>query len=306
MSRAAKVAAITLAVGLFSSSFALAEETGATAESEGQRLFREGREALAKSELELACNKFKESYATEKAIGPLLNLANCEENRGRLVSARELWLAARSLPMDDPELATYAETRLASLEPNVPRVLIELEPGSAPDARVEVDGAQVTLSALPQYLDPGEHTIAGRAGSSETLKKITLQRGQLLVVKLLVEPPPPPRSEEAWIAGWIVGGVGVAGAIGFAITGGIILGKASEWADLGCLERVTPTCDSMRPGDALYVANAVLGGLGLVGAGVGVILLALNAPAADEPVQPATVVLVPGPGEFGLAFEVRW
>ncbi len=313
MTSARRVAAFTLAACLLSRTSAGAQEgpaasepsakDAATNETEGQRLFREGREALARSELEFACNKFTESYAKEKAIGPLLNLANCEENRGRLVAARNLWLAARTLPIDDRELATLAETRLAALEPNVPRLQIELEEGSAPEARVEVDGVLQASLQDPIYLDPGEHTIAGRAGSSATIKEIALKRGQLLTVKLLVKPPPAPRSEEAWVAGWILGGVGVAGAIGFAATGAIILGQAGDWADAGCNARETPACAALVPGDSLYVANAVLGGFGLVAGGVGIVLLVLNLPNSDE--GSSAVAIGPGPGDIGLSMMVR-
>jgi hypothetical protein len=313
MTSARRVAGFTLAACWLSRSPAGAQESpsaseppakeAATNETEGQRLFREGREALARSELEFACNKFTESYAKEKAIGPLLNLANCEENRGHLVAARTLWLSARSLPTKDQELAQLAETRLAALEPNVPRLRIELEPGSAPEARVEVDGVLIAQLQEPIYLDPGKHTIAGRAGASEAIKEVTLSRGELLTVKLLVEPPPGPRSEEAWVAGWILGGVGVAGAIGFAVTGAIVLGHAADWADAGCNARETPACAAFLPEDSLYVANAVLGGVGLVAAGVGVVLVALNVPDSDEGSAP--VAIGTGPGDLGLSIMVR-
>ena len=54
---------------------------------EAEQLFREGREAMKRADYALACPSFERSLALDPALGTLLNLAVCEEKRGRLGQA---------------------------------------------------------------------------------------------------------------------------------------------------------------------------------------------------------------------------
>jgi len=80
----------------------------ATAQSEraaSVALFDEGRAALQRGDLAVACSKFQESNRLDPAVGTAFNLANCEEQRGRTSTAWALFreVAARMKP-DDPRL----------------------------------------------------------------------------------------------------------------------------------------------------------------------------------------------------------
>ena len=58
-------------------------------------LFDEGRAALQRRDWDFACAKFAASERLDPAIGTQFNLANCEEERGRLATAWVMFLACR-------------------------------------------------------------------------------------------------------------------------------------------------------------------------------------------------------------------
>ncbi|NUP05286.1 MAG: hypothetical protein HOW73_04405 [Polyangiaceae bacterium] len=297
-----------LLAGVLASSVAGADETP------GERLFREGREALQRSELELACAKFKQSYDLEQALGPLLNLANCEENRGRLVAANELWKRAGTLTQPSSEERKLAEERSKALDVAIPKIRIKLAAGTPPETKVELDGVLVTLDDKPRPVDPGQHVVVARFGDKEDRKEVTAVRQGSYDVELRIEAPAgqpitktPPTGEPSsgpsagWIAGWIVGGVGVASLAGFAATGGIVLDMSSTWSDNGC-DSGAPSGPCEKPSTGLYAANGVLLGVGLAGIGTGIILLVTQDAGGTD----SKTALRPGPGDLGLSFEARF
>src|SRR5262245_1711819 len=52
-----------------------------------EALFREARAAMQSGDFDAACAKFEESERLDKAPGTVLNLAECEEKRGRVATA---------------------------------------------------------------------------------------------------------------------------------------------------------------------------------------------------------------------------
>lgn len=291
-------------------------------ETPGETLFREGREALRRNELDLACSKFRESYQLERALGPLLNHARCEENRGKLVSARELWREAVQKSEAGSEPRKVAEEHARALEAAVPRVTIRLAPGTPADTRVEIDGVQVSLADAPALVDPGPHVIVGRYGAQEDRKPLSAERGgsyQLEIRINAVSGPLPPggvapvRQPEGpsagWIAGWVVGGVGVLSLGGFAATGGIILSQSGDWSDAGCDQpgRDEAACEEIKASPGLFAANGVTLGVGLAALGTGIILLVTHSSGGTaSPERAARIQLAPGPGELGSSLAVSF
>lgn len=279
-------------------------------ETAGQRLFREGKDAMARSEYDLACQKFKESYDDEKALGPLLNHADCEERRKRRADALELWKLAVIATQPGTEERKFAEERVEALTAVMPTLAVRWEGGVSAGATVTVDGKPFEANGEKRHLDVGDHEIVGTIGEATVRESVALEERQSreVVLKLPegrraapVQPAPPAEDEHgAWVAGWIVGGVGVGSLIAFGATAGIILAKSSEWKDAGC-DAATPAadCASIKPSTGLWVANGVTLGVGLAGAGVGIILLATQWPQDEQ----APVAVGPGPGDFGLAIE---
>src|SRR5262249_26584812 len=67
-----------------------------------EALFREGRAAAQKGDWETACPKLRESQRLDPAAGTLLNLADCEEHRGKVATAWQLYRqVVESLPETD-------------------------------------------------------------------------------------------------------------------------------------------------------------------------------------------------------------
>lgn len=285
-------------------------------ESPGEVLFREGREALRRNELDLACSKFRESYQLERALGPLLNHARCEENRGKLVSARELWLEAVKKSEAGSEPWQVADEHARALEAVIPRVSIRLAAGTPADTRVEIDGVQVSLASGAVGVDPGPHVVVGRHGSQEDRRSLTAERGGSYELELNLAgatSPPPSVSERdgpaaGWLAGWVVGGVGVLSLGGFVATGVVILNKSSEWSDQGCdqRERDEASCADIKASAGLFAANGVTLGVGLAALGTGIILLATQHPGGGPAEQGVRARLGPGPGDVGASLDVRF
>jgi tetratricopeptide (TPR) repeat protein len=66
-------------------------------------LFNDARAAMAVKKFDVACEKFRESNRLDPAVGTLFNLANCEAQRGQLVTAWTLYRQVlEKLPPDDP------------------------------------------------------------------------------------------------------------------------------------------------------------------------------------------------------------
>lgn len=131
-----------------------------------ESLFRQGRDAMRAGALDAACDKFSESYRLDPVIGTLLNLATCEERRGRLATAwtRFHQLVDRAPPGDDR--AQLAMARIAALEPNLPRLRIVLLGPRMATAIVTEDGVELREPSFesPIQVDPGAHVIELRRG----------------------------------------------------------------------------------------------------------------------------------------------
>jgi hypothetical protein len=288
-------------------------------------LFREGKEAMARGELDVACSKFQQSYDDEKALGPLLNQADCEEKRGRRAAALGLWKLAVIATQPGTEERKFAEGRVAELAALLPTLSIRWSAPLTDAAEVTVDGEPYAADGQRRPIDPGTHAIVARtAGGHVVTESVTLEPKATRDVVLeaprasqpsspaprgVSRPTQPAEPSGAWIAGWVVGGVGALPLVGFGITGGLILGKSSEWKEAGCDEETTlGDCESIKPGMGLWVANGVTLGAGIAGLGVGIILLATQWPGPSNPDESgaATISIGPGPGDAGLALGARF
>ncbi len=194
-----------------------------------------------------ACPKYAESYRLDPKLGALLHLADCYEHNGQLASAYAAFREASEVAakMGDNRLAV-ANERSHALEGKVPHLLVKVE---SKDAGLELSKDGKVLSAAqwgtPLALDPGKYTILARAPAKQPWKTVieVLANGQLVTVTvppLASEPttavmpsaptniapsstmqlgnnPSEPGHDQQGpaisqkTAGFIVGGVGVAG-----------------------------------------------------------------------------------------------
>src|SRR5690606_34052060 len=118
-------------------------QTGNAAAAEA--LFDQARSAMEHEEYEEACTKFRESNRLDPAAGTLLNLGNCEELRGNLATAWELFRAVEAqLPPGD-DCIPEARDRAAKLKPRLPRLPIDA--GNPPPDGMEVKRDGVVLGS---------------------------------------------------------------------------------------------------------------------------------------------------------------
>src|SRR5437879_111900 len=103
---------VVLASLLLNAKAAHAQDSAATADV----LFSDARGAMADKKFAAACAKFLESNRLDPAVGTLFNLANCEAQRGQLVTAWTLYRQVlEKLPPDDSR-ASVAKTQIQSLD----------------------------------------------------------------------------------------------------------------------------------------------------------------------------------------------
>ncbi len=273
-----------------------------TGETVGEQLFREGRELLTAGKVDEACAKFEQSYELERALGSLLNLANCEEQRKRFKVALDRWREAAK-NADTQKNRLYALGRATELEEKMPKILIRVGAG-APNADVKLDGVKAALGEKIA-VDPGKHVIEGtdaRGGPKPFTERreIELKEGEAVEVDLFRgsgAPPPPAGDAIDWsLPGWISLGIGGAGAVVFAATSGVIYQQCH--GEVGGKSFVCQEDDG-SPAEkptGLLVANLVSAIVGGVGVGLGATFLIVEAVDSDAPTVEAFV----GPSHLGV------
>lgn len=166
-----------------------------------EALFRAGRDATARGDNAAACQRFRESYRIEPAVGTLLNIAICDEALHRLADAWEGYQhVADRLAADDDRVPLVRE-RIAALDVRLPRLTLRAN-RKAPPGEVQRDGVALTAAAfgVPLPVDPGQHRIVVRAPQREVREYVVLvAEGQRVTVD--IEPGPPAAAPGTRVAG---------------------------------------------------------------------------------------------------------
>ena len=137
---------------------------GGPADKAADVAFQEGRSALAKGNLELACAKLAESDRLSASGRAVLNLADCLERRGLVGSAYTKFLeaASRAVQANRPDAERHARERAAHLEPRLARMSIVVPKESElPGLEIKRDGVVIPASLwnVGEIADPGtSHT----------------------------------------------------------------------------------------------------------------------------------------------------
>jgi hypothetical protein len=286
------VVPLAIFCSIFGSRAANAQSEGAAA---AQVLFDQGREAMLRRDYDTACQRFRESEQIDPAPGTKLNLADCEEKRGRIASAWELFRAViRELPESD-ERHGIAVSRAAALEKRLPTLVLRLAPGTPSTTRVRVGTSEIGSGSfgVPLPLDPGKHTLVIEApGHQSRTVEVVLVGGSAQTVDVVpgtatassrqpgpaaIQLPARERSGGTKTLGYVLGGIGLVGIAVGTVAGVIVLSKWNT-NDEGC-DDAAQTC-SKRAGEArqsgeaiapISTAGFVVGALGL-GAGAYFIL----------------------------------
>jgi serine/threonine-protein kinase len=162
-----------------------------------EKLFAEARKLLDAGKYAEACQRLADSQKLDPGVGTLLNLAQCYEKMGRTATAwatyHEAAAAARANGQGDREkkAARAADT----LEPNLPKLTVTV-PDAAAEKGVEVkrNGTPVpkSLWGVSEPVDPGEYLIEAHvAGKKPWSTRVKAEAGRATAVIL------PPLDESA-------------------------------------------------------------------------------------------------------------
>jgi hypothetical protein len=149
---------VVLASLLLNAKAAHAQDSAATADV----LFNDARAAMAAKKFDAACAKFRESNRLDPAVGTLFNLANCEAQRGQLVTAWTLYRQVlEKLPPDDSR-ASVAKAQIQSLDARIPRLTIRARGEMPAGTVVTIAGLALSPASLnsPLPLNPGRYAIS--------------------------------------------------------------------------------------------------------------------------------------------------
>lgn len=296
--------------GLFSVAVLAAANTGraeptAQDRSLAEALFRDAKALVDAEKYDEACPKLEESHRLDPKPGTMLNLAVCQDKRGKTASAWSDYLEAAALAAraGQKDREAFARDRAAALEAELSRLRITVTPGT-PGLVVKLDGTVLNPAAwgTAAAIDPGDHVVEASApGFSNFSEKVAISRGastrDLTVPKLSPEaggktetntpptgsteekPPsgetngpvaPPPSSPNAMLyAGIGASAVGLAGIVVGSIFGAKTLSLRDEAA---CVD--VPAGDAVRctpEGAALYEDAKSASTVSTIGFGVGVV-----------------------------------
>lgn len=283
-----------------------------------QSLFDEARQLFGSRRYHEACEKFASSQKLDPRDGTLLDLAICHEKEGKTASA---WLEfseartnARAQGRADRE--KFAGEHVDRLAPVLSHLRIQLPAEGRPEGLVvKIDGAAISDVALGSDLpiDPGDHTLDATAPDHAPWQR-TVTVGDHASSKLAVDIPtlalivsPPMRHPEdvhtpeglpkaapsasdpsggRRVAGFVVGGVGLAGVAIGSVFGLKAIGMRHD-AEGAC----NPTCGaSAQSLNSDGVTDAwvsdIAFGVGAVGLVVGAYLV-LTKTATTPPLSPS-------------------
>lgn len=302
-----------MAVPVSYSSVLFAQEAKARDPAAAEALFLQGRTALDAGDFKQACEKFAESQRLDPGAGTLMNLATCEEQRGRLASAWQYWQEALTYLAQKDERIAFVKSRLTVVEPQVPRLTITLA-GASDNTTVLRDGVELGPGSFGEALpvDPGDHVILVRAeGHAERRYEVTLEkaeREQLEVSPGRRLPKLPPlvgrdTAPSAPTLGYVLGGVGIAG-VAAGIATGLLINDRQQLVDENCEGNLcTQTgLDAASEGRTLLIANAAAWAVGIAGLGVGGYLVLSH----DSGGGSQSVGILSLPGGAGLSLRGKF
>lgn len=276
-------------------------------------LFEKGVEQMEAGHLDEGCPSLAESYRLDPRPGSLFTLAECEAKRGHVATAvarYDQYLALYETLTPDKKAAQHDRKALArsqktALAVQVPELTLTLAPPVPPGTEVTRDGAVLEASALgtPFAVDPGAHVVTTKAPNGPVNElRVTLAKGEKMqiVLEILAAPEPgpsaspEPKSDSGpsgrRVGAYVAGGVGIAGVVIGAVTGGLVLSKrgviSADCTDAGNGVERCRTSDAIAAGNsakALGLASTICWVIGVAGLGVGTVLF-VTEPARAKPV----------------------
>lgn len=286
-------------------------------EADAERLFREGQKLLEERRFGEACPKFEAAYSKDHSLGTLINLAFCHKEQGAIWYA---WLEFReaevkATELNRPDRRDFAKQRLAELEKQLPKVIID-NPQKVPLTDVLVEDRKVWEAERGAVfaVEVGQRRFVFKAKGKKNgalLTNITKSdKVQHITVPDMEDgSDEPPKSESPVDApkaaapaaepsdgsmqrtiGWVSIGVGGVAAILGSIEGISTLSSPCSGAKSCPPDERSSANSSATIADIAFVVAA----LGVVG-GIALIATAPSAPTAQPPASAArsTITVTP-------------
>jgi hypothetical protein len=287
-----------------------AAETSAEALKKAREQFGQALALQTAGDWAGALTLLKEVAAVKSTPQVRFNMALCEEKLGKLVAALgDYELAAADARAEKADqVAEEVEGRLESLRQRIPKITVKRGSG-AESAAVALDGVSIgdQVVGTPMPTDPGPHTVEAKAPGMKPFRqqvRVTEQQSETVELVLEAEPTPPPvvggngaagvraGSGGARIAGYVIGGVGLASLGASGIFFGLRAGKISH-LDKVCPDRQCPSKDQQSDIDAgkldTTIANVTLA-VGIAAVAGGIVLVLTSGPSSEPSVALAPAV----------------
>ena len=151
---------------------------------------------------------FEEVERLDPKLPTLMDLADCEEQLGKLVEAQAHWAAARDRAKHDerPQSKARAEERLAAVEKRLAHLTLLLAADTPAGAQVFRDDVLVEQGSLGSAVvaNPGDHQVVVKVPAHEDAKyavkladgdnqTLSITAGRSTAAQAPPPPPPPPK-----------------------------------------------------------------------------------------------------------------
>ena len=167
----------------------------------------EGQDLKKKGQLQDALARFEESQRLDPKLTTLMELADCEEQLGKLLEAQAHFGEARDKAAHDqlPQSKQRAQDRLAAVEKRLADLALQLASDAPVDAQIFRDDAPLERASLATavVLNPGDHVVVVKASGHEDAKyPVKLAEGDNQTLQIAAgpstapaaPPPPPPKA----------------------------------------------------------------------------------------------------------------
>jgi hypothetical protein len=320
MKRCLPLAAALVALSVISTIPGLARaDDNAAAEA----LFQQAKTLTEQQRYDEACPKFAASYKLDKALGTLLNLADCEEHISHVASAWAHWGEAVELAQKTGDArAAFASSHRDALVKRLPMLQLDV---AAPSPTLEVyrDGVKIDPAAygVPLPSDPGGHVVTVRRGADVIAeRRVVVREAQTSNVALdlaaIERSAPPVVGGSGYDAppsglrtgGFVLTGVGLATvlAAGGLEIAAIVNKSAADAPDSCVANHCTPAgIVTAQRANTFATAGQWVGIGGILMTAVGVSLI-IASPSRKAPPRAAPPVTVGGwlvPGSGGVTLE---
>lgn len=298
-----------LCLGTVSTAGAQTAEQKASARAFAEK----GADAFEAERWEEAVDWFERAERLVHAPTHLLYLARAQQKLGRLVEARETYMALRreTLPETTPTIFAQAqasgEQEFSQLDPLVPYLTVQVTGPGASEVEVSIDDKPIdaALVGAPRPINPGTYTVRARSKTGESQpQEVTIAASEKKEITLELLPraaSAPVTSTDAGtsssgpnIPAYValgVGAVGVGVGVVFLVDH-LSQSSAAQKSYDDCVDAGRCSEATMRAIDDRDSAAATSGTISFIGFGVGaaaigtgIVLLLLD---GGEPAQPTT------------------